>query len=152
MLSVHSMKNVIIGVVVVLILVVGAVWYMNRPASEGETPAGLEAPQSMVVALSAQNDSGMSGSATLTGMNGSTLVELELTGAPAGVAQPAHIHTGSCVDIGGVVYPLKFPVDGTSETTLDVSLDAILAQLPLALNVHKSPEEANIYVACGDLR
>ena len=107
--------------------------------------------QSIVVAMSAQNDSGMTGEATLTAMDGSTLVELDLAGAPEGIVQPAHIHTGSCANIGGVVYPLTFPMNGVSETTLNVSLDALLAQLPLALNVHKSPEEANIYVACGDL-
>ena len=107
--------------------------------------------QSIVVALSAQNSSGMNGTATLTDMDGSTLVELNLTGAPADIAQPAHIHTGSCATIGGVVYPLTSPVNGVSETTLGVSLEAILAGLPLALNVHKSTAESNVYVACGDL-
>ncbi|MEX1997824.1 MAG: CHRD domain-containing protein [Candidatus Andersenbacteria bacterium] len=147
------MKNVFIWVIVILVLAAGAFWYMNRPGPDAEMPASQEeeALQSTVVALGAQNDSGMSGVATLTDMNGSTLVALDLAGAPEGVAQPAHIHTGSCADIGGVVYPLEFPVNGISETLLSVSLDTILADLPLALNVHKSPEEANVYVACGDL-
>ena len=135
------MNKTVIWIVVAVVVVGGIYWFMNQgPAS-----------QSVVVALSAQNNSGMNGTATLTSMDGSTLVELALTGAPAGITQPAHIHTGSCATIGGVVYPLEFPVNGVSETTLNVSLDAILAQLPLALNVHKSPEEVSIYVACGDL-
>src|SRR3989344_5239381 len=137
------MQNKVIWIVVAILVVGGIYWYMNQSGGSSD---------SIVVALSAQNDSGMSGTATLTATDGSTLVELDLTGAPAGITQPAHIHTGSCATIGGVVYPLTFPVNGISETTLDVSLEAILAQLPLALNVHKSPEEANIYVACGDLR
>jgi hypothetical protein len=150
------MKNTVIWIIVILVLVVGVLWYMNRPTEEVPAPASsgqeeVEVPRSFVVALSAQNDSGMSGTATFTEVDGSTLVELDLTGAPEEVVQPAHIHTGSCADIGGIVYPLESPVNGISETTLNVSIDNILAQLPLALNVHKSPEETDIYVACGDL-
>lgn len=74
-----------------------------------------------------------------------------MTGAAAGVTQPAHIHTGSCAQIGGVVYPLTFPVDGKSVTTLNTTWSALVAQKPLALNVHKSTSEASIYVSCGDL-
>ncbi|HEY4512894.1 MAG TPA: hypothetical protein VJH06_00040 [Candidatus Paceibacterota bacterium] len=119
---------------------------MNRPAGD-ETVS----PQPVVVSLSTQNNSGVSGMATLTDMNGSTLVKLELAGAPLGIAQPAHIHTGSCANIGAAVYPLTSALNGASETTLDASLDTILGQLPLALNVHKSAEEISVYVACGDL-
>jgi len=136
------MKNIGIWIVVAVVVVGGIYLYMSQSGGSS---------QSIVVAMSAQNDSGMTGEATLTAMDGSTLVELDLAGAPEGIVQPAHIHTGSCANIGGVVYPLTFPMNGVSETTLNVSLDALLAQLPLALNVHKSPEEANIYVACGDL-
>lgn len=150
------MKNTIIWIIVILVIIVGVFWYTNRSTEEVPTPITQEeeqeeAPRSFVVALSAQNDSGMTGTATFTDVDGSTLVELDLTGAPEEVVQPAHIHTGSCADIGGVVYPLESPVNGISETTLNVSLDNILGQLPLALNVHKSPEETDIYVACGDL-
>lgn len=132
------MKNKIVWVVVVLVLVGGVFWYKNMS-------------KSVVVSLSAQNNSGISGSATLTDMNGSTLVVINFDGAPVDVAQPMHIHTGSCATIGGVVYPLTSAVNGVSETTLNVPLSAILSQLPLALNVHKSAEEMSTYVACGDL-
>ena len=150
------MKNILIWVVVVIVLGAGVIWYVNQsaketPATQEEEQEEQEAPQSVVVSMSEQNDSSMSGVATLTDMNGSTRVALTLIGAPEDVSQPAHSHTGSCADIGGVVYPLEFPVNGVSETTLAVSLDDILGQLPLALNVHKSPEEAAIYVACGDI-
>lgn len=146
------MKQAVWWVVGILIIIVGAIWYMNRSGPAAVVPAGQEdAAQSIEVTLSEQNDSGMAGVATLTGMNDSTLVTLALTGAPVGVTQPAHIHTGSCAEIGGVVYPLEFPVNGVSETVLNVPLDTILGELPLALNVHKSPQEASVYVACVDL-
>ena len=136
------MNKTVIWIAVAILVVVGIYWYMNQSGG---------ASDSVVVALSTQNASGVSGTATLTETNGSTMVTLALTGSPADVPQPAHIHTGSCATIGGVVYPLEFPVNGASETTLNVTLEAILAQLPLALNVHKSAEEVSVYVACGDL-
>jgi len=148
------MKSTIVWVIVIVILLGGFLWVMNRPAVEVPPLQEEEqemAQQPVVVALSTQNNSGISGTATLTDMNGSTLVKLDLVGAPVDVAEPAHIHTGSCANIGGVVYPLTDSLNGISETTLNVPLSAILSQLPLALNVHKSAEEVSVYVACGDL-
>lgn len=150
------MKNAIIWIVVILVIILAVFWFMNSsvveaPTEEQEQEEQEEEVQSVTVSLSEQNDSGMSGVAVLTEVEGGTSVSLNLTGAPEGVAQPAHIHTGSCEDIGGVAYPLEFPVDGVSETMLEVTIDELLFELPLALNVHKSPEEVDVYVACGDL-
>lgn len=112
-----------------------------------------EAEVALVVDLSEQNSSGESGVARLVSLaNGTrTKVSLELSGAPEGVRQPAHIHLGSCPEVGGVKYPLVFPVNGKSETVLEVSLEQLKAELPLAINVHKSASEAAVYVACGDM-
>lgn len=107
---------------------------------------------SMTVSLGAQNDSGESGTATLTEKDGKTTVTLSLSQAPTDVPQPAHIHTGACPTPAGVVYPLTNVVNGASETVLDVSLASLKGQLPLAINVHKSGSEANVYVSCGDLK
>ncbi|MDO8584626.1 MAG: hypothetical protein Q7R85_00700 [bacterium] len=106
---------------------------------------------SVVVELSAQNKSGEFGTATLTDVGGKTRVALKLTGAPSGVSQPAHIHIGACPNPGAVKYPLAYLVGGASDSVLDVSLDALKAQLPLAINVHKNSEEVKVYVACGDV-
>lgn len=155
----NTMLIVVAGVVVVVIL--GVFLSMNRtsretPPSEGilerETPIDeTESPRGTVVLLDIQNNSGESGIATLSESDGKTLVTLALDGAPAGVTQPAHIHTGSCETIGGVKYPLTFPIDGVSETLLGVSFDQLLGELPLAINVHKSVAEASVYVSCGDV-
>lgn len=144
------MKNTAIWVIVVLVLLVGIFWFMG---SSVEAPVAEEGTgQSVTLALSEQNDSGISGAATLTVLEeGGTQVTLDLSGAPEDFAQPAHIHSGSCADIGGISYPLESPVNGQSVTMIDVSLDTLMSELPLALNVHKSPEELEIYVACGDL-
>lgn len=142
------MKNTIIWIVVILVLVLGFFWYTSQTDKDVMVE---EESQSMTVVLEVQNDSGVSGSATLTEVDGNTLVELDLAGSPEGVAQPAHIHAGSCAEIGDVVYPLESAVGGLSETTLNVALATILEGLPLAINVHQSAEEVDIYVACGDL-
>lgn len=101
--------------------------------------------------MSEQNNSGEFGTATLTEENDKVKVVLKMTGAPAGVTQPAHIHIGSCPEVGAVKYPLTSPVNGLSETTLDVTLDQLKAAMPLAINVHKSVPEGSVYVSCGDL-
>jgi hypothetical protein len=159
------MKNTMI-IVAAIVVVVGAVLiFMNRGASP--SPANPVAPQSVqqpavsapaspagrsiTLMFNAQNNSGEGGTAVLSDENGKTKVVLNITGQPANVLQPAHIHTGSCANLGGVKYPLTFPMNGKSETTIDVSLDQLLTQLPLAINVHKSASEITVYTACADI-
>lgn len=109
------------------------------------------AVEEVVVELAAQNKSGESGTATFTDMGEKTRVVLKLSGVPSGVSQPAHIYMGSCADLGGIKYPLSYPVGGNSETLLDVSLTQLQSDLPLAVMAHKNLEELNVYMACGDL-
>lgn len=116
-----------------------------------QLPAEASQMQPITVTLHEQNASGQSGTATLTDMQGKTKVTLALTGNPKDVAQPAHIHTGSCAMIGGVVHPLTSPINGNSVTIVDVPLTNILEGLPLAINVHKSAQEPGIFFTCGDI-
>jgi len=132
------MKKLFIFIVLIAVAVVFVWWFM---ASDSTT----------VITLSEQNNSGMQGTATITEEDGGLTVVLSLTGAPEGIAQPAHIHHNACENIGGVLYPLEFPVNGFSETRLGITMDELLADMPLSLNVHKSPAEAQVYVACGNL-
>lgn len=82
---------------------------------------------------------------------------------------PAHIHSGTCEELGDVVYPLTElqaasqmaspvaspeasmgDVVAQSESVVDVSLDDILGA-EHAINVHESPENIQNYIACGDV-
>jgi hypothetical protein len=121
-------------------------------AEEVSTAAEEAAGEGLAVQLNEQNGSGESGTATLSVGDGGTLeVELELDGAPAGTPQPAHIHPGTCADLDPVPkYPLENVVDGSSQTSVDVSLEDLALEV-YAINVHKSAEEADVYVACGDI-
>ena len=108
----------------------------------------------MTVRLGSLSDAKISGVATLTETDGGKVnVKLQLSGAETYGDHPAHIHTGVCPTPGAVKYPLtNVGANSTSETTLNVSLDQLKQQLPLAINVHKSAVEINTYLACGDLK
>lgn len=107
--------------------------------------------------FSAQNNSNVSGTVTLTKESeekGNVKVTLRLKSSLLGILkpeEPAHIHFGSCANLGGVKYSLNSVVNGKSETTLNVSFADLKAGLPLAVNVHKSVAEPNVYIACANL-
>lgn len=91
------------------------------------------------------------GTATLEETENGVLVSLLLYGYTTELEQPAHVHIGGCPGIGDVAYPLEPVVNGESSTTLGVTMEELKAQLPLAINVHKSANEVSVYTSCGDL-
>lgn len=115
-------------------------------------PALGLAADSATAKLQPQNNSGESGTATLTraGEN-QTKVVLEVQGQPAGVSQPVHIHKGTCAKLDPKpAYPLSPVVNGKSETTVKASVDN-LQKGGYAINGHKSAKEASTYVFCGEI-
>lgn len=116
------------------------------------SPKGTMKAKTMTVKLDTQNNSKRTGEAVLTEIEGGKVkVILSVSGAPSGIVQPAHIHSGACPIPGAVKYPLTSVTNGASQTVLDVALEQLVAELPLAVNVHKSSTEAGVYVACGDI-
>lgn len=111
-----------------------------------------ELPTAFTLSLAEQNDSGITGEVELTPTSeGQLEVEIELDGSEGG-PHPAHIHEGSCEDLDPTpAFPLEDVVDGRSETTLEVSPTELVAA-EYAVNVHESPENADVYVACADIR
>jgi hypothetical protein len=105
----------------------------------------------LTIDLEEQNDSGISGTATITPTAMDEFdVLIELDGSGAG-PQPAHIHPGSCAALDpSPKFPLTNVEDGRSETTVRASPLEILSA-EHAINVHKSATEADVYVACGNL-
>ena len=108
--------------------------------------------QSITFNLASQNDSGISGTATLTNLGGGKLrVEIHVIGSGPS-SRPAHIHEGNCSQLNPAPkFPLANVVNGVSITDLNVSLQEITSS-PHAIHMHKSPEEMPIYVACADTR
>ena len=110
------------------------------------------AADSAAAKLAPQNNSGESGTATLTKAgDNQTKVVLEVKGAPSGGPQPVHIHKGTCDKLDPKpTYPLSPLVNGKSETTVNASLDS-LEKGGYAINGHKSPQEVSTYVFCGTI-
>ena len=84
----------------------------------------------------------------------------------AAEAHPAHIHSGTCAELGDVVAPLTdiTTVGGDAERTgaasaIPVKNSVTVVDLPLqeiidgghAINVHLSADEIDTYIACGDI-
>jgi hypothetical protein len=83
----------------------------------------------------------------------------------AQMAHPAHIHAGSCAELGEVIYPLTdvalpagemmgatggHPVEISDTNLPDVPLQTILDG-EHAVNVHLSADEIGTYIACGNI-
>jgi LPXTG-motif cell wall-anchored protein len=97
-----------------------------------------------------QNNSGIGGMATFTQSGGGVMVDLKVTGAGAG-PQPAHIHEGTCAQLNPTPkYTLASVTNGSSNTTLQTTFQA-LAATPHAAHLHKSADEISVYVACADI-
>lgn len=111
----------------------------------------LALDDAVTVKLEAQNNSEQTGTATLLPEGNQTKVVIELSNAPTGVAQPAHIHLGTCSNLDKAPkWPLEPVKGGRSVTVVPVSLDTILKDRT-AINIHKSAAEPQIYVSCGNI-
>jgi hypothetical protein len=127
------------------------------PASAGRRAAAAQdQPESVTVQFTTLNDSGVTGSATLTAQGNQTLVQLRVTGITG--QHPDHIHRSTCANPEPQpTYPLTDVVlnpannQGESETLVDVSLDELLTN-PYLILIHKSKQEINVYVACADIK
>lgn len=156
------MSKIWIIIIVVVALVAGATYLlMNKTQDDGTNKTTNTTTNTVItkyqnvtertISLKEQNGSGESGSAVLVEKDGKVTVTLDMTGTPLDVPQPAHIHSGSCPDVGAVAYPLTNVVNGKSETVLDTTFAKLDAKEPLAINVHKSVPESKVYVSCGNL-
>ena len=130
----------------VALLAAAALGVAGCGGDEGEAGSS----QRVTVELAEQNDSGESGTATLTAEGDATKVAIDL-GQGTSEPQPAHVHPGSCADLDPQPeHGLSDVVNGSSETTIPVELSHLTAGT-FAINVHKSAAEAQTYVACGDI-
>jgi hypothetical protein len=114
-------------------------------------------PRQLRITMNADNNSGQTGFALLvdqgrTGM----LVTVETNLPDISTPQKAHIHTGTCGEIGPVVAPLNDltslpnqPGRFGSTTQVELTFDA-LTKSAHALNTHDA-RDFGVYVSCGDI-
>ena len=150
------MKNIAILSAVLAVAIVGVIIYLrgyplgiNGP--EEQTRKKIEGPVS--VNIEPLNDSGESGNSIISETEGGLLrVKINLSGAESDEPRPAHIHKGTCSNIGEVKYGLVVVRGGSSESLVNISLQKLAEELPLVVNVHKSIAEISTSVACGEIR
>ena len=74
----------------------------------------------------------------------------------SGTVRPWHLHYGTCGNDQGVVgdmslyQPLRPQSDGTATVTANIPM-ALAPDKSYFINIHKSPQETNTIVACGQL-
>jgi|GEM_PF-1266672 hypothetical protein len=138
------MNRVYLAIAVAFVMVAGITLTAWVPAHAATEPVQVK--------LEAENNSGETGTATLTDLgNGKTMVEVSLTGEPDGASQPMHIHQGQCgPTLGQVAFPLTNLENGKSTTTIDAALETLTTG-GFAINGHKSAQEISVYVFCGNI-
>lgn len=116
----------------------------------GGSDSGSAGVADLTLQLAEQNSSTQDGTATFTSVGGGrTRIVLELTNPPD-VPQPAHVHSGTCDNLGDPVVALTSVEDGTSETNVEMSLEQ-LEQGELVIHAHKSEAEYDVSVACAPI-
>jgi hypothetical protein len=103
-------------------------------------------------ALNPQNASGETGHVTMTQEGPDVKVVVVAKNAPPGLAQPMHIHDGTCDKLNPKPhYPLVTLQDGTSTTLLKNMQLTDLQTGGYAINIHHSTSDVGTYYACGDI-
>ena len=104
----------------------------------------------LTLELAQQNGSEQEGTATFTPLGvGRTRIVMELTNPPD-VSQPAHVHSGTCDDLGDPVIALSDVEEGRSETEASASLEQLVED-EIVIHAHKSEAEYDVSVACAPI-
>ncbi len=125
--------------------------------------AWAQGSDSQTLELTPSRDSGVSGTATLTEVDGQVQVQLQMQGLPKdGVSHLAHIHKGAtCADDrAGNGAPVEFPLEavtaeggtGSSTAIADTTLEDLTSE-PYYVNVHaeKTGDAVPPGVSCADI-
>ena len=125
--------------------------WMQGDGTELNLTIAVEPGRVVTIDLGELNDSGQTGTATLTEMGSNTQVVLSLSAGDL-QSELVHIHLGQCGDtLGGVDHALTSFVGGSGDSTTMVS--ATLASLmdgDHAVNVHEADNAGN-YTACANV-
>ncbi len=142
------MRKFYLLVVMALALAVSNVAYADDHGSESGD-GGHKAAHAHLQAL---GGSGVTGKAELHAMDdGTTHVVIHLEGDEQGESRPAHLHEGTLDEYDPKPkYPLENVENGTSESTVDASLEEIMSE-DFVVAVHESEENIANVVAAGQV-
>lgn len=119
--------------------------------SDGTGGAINEDDKSATLPLFTLNDSGVTGTAALTGQGDQTMISILLSGDAVTGNHAAHLHDGTCAAPGDYTLDLN-PVNanGISETLADLPLANLLND-GYFINVHPSQDTWDVWFVCGEL-
>ncbi|MGH2533338.1 MAG: hypothetical protein ACRDJW_13655 [Thermomicrobiales bacterium] len=137
-------------------LIAGAAVLMAVTGIGAVAPLGAQdEPEQIVIELQEVNDSGVTGTVTLTAVDGATEVMLQLEGILDG--NVVHIHQGTCESYepdplapSGDVVLTPTGVEGQSTTTVEIPLEEWLAEETI-IHVHAGEREIEDILVCGDV-
>ena len=110
-------------------------------------PSATPEPLEVEFDLLEVEGSGISGDVRMEQEEMGLRVRIRLDGTESEAAYPAHIHMGTCDDMGAVLLPLEDVVDGESETMLDGEMLMDYANGDHSVQI-RMPDDATV-VACG---
>ncbi|MCX9012245.1 MAG: plastocyanin/azurin family copper-binding protein [Candidatus Methanoperedens sp.] len=136
----------------------------SAPGPNGTTvwqaAADIPLPTNANVLLTPQNNSSVTGSATLNFTGPGILqVQVKVSGLAPNSVHPEHIHAGTCEAGGGITFPLNnltAGADGTATSTTTINGPPWLAVLSRGwfINVHQGPTMSGsgaTSISCGDV-
>lgn len=100
--------------------------------------------------LTAPTGTFQQGWATLTQEVDGLTVEINVSPSEA-VAQPTHIHRGTCEQLGVIEYNLENVIGGHSLTEFPGMTVEDLATGSFAINLHRSSADFATFTACGEI-
>jgi hypothetical protein len=116
-----------------------------------EGGGGGSGGQEIVVLLEGVGESGTTGEVSISPSGDQTNVFVVAIIPSGGGEQPANVHTGTCAQFDETpAYEIGNLQEGTGAATLDIPVDTLLDS-PHAVVIRKSPDEATVTIACGDI-
>jgi len=119
------------------------------------TPASSDP---LAFTMTAQGDSGVSGTGDIVKGNGSFTLTIKLTGMTANSVHVSHVHAGGCTHPGGIAYNLQSVAANSSGAATTTSAVPAVYLVPTSgwyVNVHFGPDfteaEYAPSISCGDL-
>src|SRR5437870_5927653 len=147
------MRRLIISLVGLLAIVACGGGTTSSTTSPAPTPT-----PTIKFTMTAQNNSGVSGTGEVVKGSGSFTVTIKLTGMAANSSHISHVHTGSCTKNGGIAYALSQVIadsSGAATVTSTVPADYSIPATGWYVNVHHAPDFSapadGPSISCGDL-
>ena len=104
----------------------------------------------VVIHISPTGEDGQTGTARfISGDSSETLIQISISPAFS-EAQPIHLHSGTCDDIGPVLHGLQNVVKVDSVTLIGIPIEDISRNGAL-VNVHASYADSSNYTGCGEI-